>query len=535
LGSEAEVERLTKAKWVSTERGVFGASLERALERFCAGFERHLDEWWGLYLSLVILVSAALVAVIAGSRPLEHDELFSYYVARQPSLSAVYSALVRHADNHPPIDYWARHISMRWFGPGELAFRLPSVLAFVGCLLGIFAVARRGLGVGAGFVAVAVFLVSQATSTGYYGRQYCLILLWTVMGLWLWRRAADGSHRRVALGLLGVLFATSLCLHFYAPFHVAAVISAEMLRSWRRKAIDWGMWGAFACSLAGLPVVLPLLSYARSFSQGFWTPVTMERALQIYGALFVYGLPAFFATLAAWAVLKLAAPRALGAPANSGSSDFQPELFASLHLLSLPLVVLLVAKLWTHALSPRYAYSFVLGAALLMAFASRHSLVFRLAATLVITSYAIGVLGVKAVASVRNVGHTAVPEVVDTLARRTSLPLVFDSSQTFLVSAHYAAPALRDKLFYPVDPDAALRFGNENTDQIATLGLARIAPFHVMPLDQFLRTHPRFVLVYEGGWLLRRLVEDHPNIKIDYFGRIPFLEVDMRAAESAAR
>src|SRR6266542_179286 len=229
-------------------------------------FDDHLQARWRVYLLLVCALAAVLSGLTAVSRPLQHDELFTYYVARQDSFSAIYSALVNRADDHPPLDYWIRHASMAVFGPGELAFRLPSIAAFIASLLGLFVLAQRFWGATSGFIAVGVALLSQANSMSYFGRAYSLILLWAIAGLLLWRMATDGWRRRWALAGLGGLFLTSTWLHFYAPFHLAAIVMAEIARVWKRRALDRGMLAAFFCSVLGLPLVSPLLAYAKTFS-----------------------------------------------------------------------------------------------------------------------------------------------------------------------------------------------------------------------------------------------------------------------------
>ncbi len=485
--------------------------------------------------AVLVLCAATLLltGILALTRPLSHDEIFTFWVASQNSLAGVYSALLQHADNHPPLDYWLRHVSMQIMGASELGLRLPSVIAFIGTMLACFALIRRKFGAVCGLIGVSVLLASQASSTSYYARSYALVLLWTTLGLLLWRMAADHRHRNAALIGLALLFASAICLHFYAPFHVMAVVAAEAVRTVQRRKIDWAMLAAFACGAAGLPVVLPLLPYARSFSKGFWAPVTMQAMLASYGDLFVYGLPGFFVTLAAWAWFRAsafagrgAAPLASGT--GAGAREFLPELGAGLYLLALPFVIYAVAKSGSGAFLAKYCLSAVLGVAILLAYAGSQSVQLRGAALAGILGVSLAVLGAKAAAAVRSGHSDAHNPAIEAMLSQTELPVVVEAAQTFLETGQYAPPPARARLFFLDDLKTAMRYESETTDQIAMPGLARIAPFQVVDRADFLREHPHFMLLYEGGWLMQKLADDHAKMTIRYYGRTPVMDVDLR-------
>src|SRR5215831_11438554 len=84
-----------------------------------------LDTWLNarpVWQRLVFLVFLMLPCVACGAwKPLTNDEIFTFEVARLGSLSGIWRALAAGADNHPPLDYMLRHISMALFGQGELA------------------------------------------------------------------------------------------------------------------------------------------------------------------------------------------------------------------------------------------------------------------------------------------------------------------------------------------------------------------------------------------------------------------------------
>jgi hypothetical protein len=481
---------------------------------------------WVPCFAFILTLSVFLVGVTAAFRPLEHDEIFTFYVASQSSLRAVYSALLLGADNHPPIDYWMRHLSMGILGPGALAFRLPSILAFAGSTICVFTLAKRNFGSFCALIAASVIIASQASSLGYYARSYSCMLLWSILALLLWRMYVEGKYRLPALILLAILFASALSLHFYAPFQMVAVGVAELVRSVQRRSIDWRLWLAFSCSALSLPVVVPLIPFAQSMSAHFWSPVTIQAALAIYAGLFVFSVPAIFFVLVLWALMQWWIPNERKERAGLFGSLPAPELWAMVYLCALPVVIFVVAKSKTGALQGKYAISSVIGVAILTAFAASRARGFRVALLLVLPAFALSILASKAVAAVRAGPPGSEYRPIYGLAEMSDIPVVLDSSQTFLQASYYAPPDILAKLFFLVDRDTVIRYGHEDVDHIALPGLARIAPIHVAAREAFIHEHPVFLFVYEGGWLLRRLSEQHASLTVSYLGNQPVFRVD---------
>ena len=62
----------------------------------------------------------------ASSKPFWFDELFSWYVAKLPSLSGIWNALYEGVEPHPALHYFLIRASHGVFGTGELATRIPA-------------------------------------------------------------------------------------------------------------------------------------------------------------------------------------------------------------------------------------------------------------------------------------------------------------------------------------------------------------------------------------------------------------------------
>ena len=88
--------------------------------------ERH-KLWLLCGFSVLYLVGTC---IIASQKLLWNDELFTLYISRLPSLSAIWSALVTGADQSPPLFFIITRASLLLFGANHLAVRLPEVLGF---------------------------------------------------------------------------------------------------------------------------------------------------------------------------------------------------------------------------------------------------------------------------------------------------------------------------------------------------------------------------------------------------------------------
>jgi hypothetical protein len=488
-------------------------------QRFNAWVERRGD----VVFALFVLFVAICCAMLAASRPLDHDEIFTYYVSRLDGFKAIYSALLAHADNHPPIDYWIRHAVLILASDSQLAFRLPSLFAFVGCMICIYVLLREWAGRSCALAGVGVLVVSQAGSTAYFARSYALILLWCSFGLLLWRWATMGIRRRLCLFGLGLLFASSPCLHYYAPFHMAAIPVAQLFRSIQRRKLDLGVWIAVLGIFAGLPLVYPLLAFARSFSASFWSPVNLGAAFESYGEMFAFGLPAFVGILVGAVILYEGTTPEVPAAALLAS---MPEKAAAVYLALLPAVIFIVAKLYTHAFLAKYCLSAVIGIALLLGCAASRSLSLRVAALMCLLPVGAVIFSTKAAVALKEGHPSEASRSVYAIVNSTSLPVVFDAAQPFLEAGVYAPESIRRRLFYLYNREVAVKMGREDTDQLAMPGIAMISPLKAVPEEEFLATHRHFLLIYGGNWLLKDLLErKHASASLKFLNGLQVMEV----------
>lgn len=104
---------------------------------------------------------------------------------------AIIDALLARADNHPPLDYLARHYSMSLLGPSEYAFRLPSILAMLVGTVSLYIFVLRRTSPLSALVAFAFPLTTFALRYSYEGRPYAFLMASMCLALLAWQLVTE--------------------------------------------------------------------------------------------------------------------------------------------------------------------------------------------------------------------------------------------------------------------------------------------------------------------------------------------------------
>jgi hypothetical protein len=443
-----------------------------------------------------VIITVLLFAVLAAHwRPLWYDELFTLYVASEPTLGDVLRALLKGADTNPPVDYLLRHASLASFGDSSAAFRWPSAAAFVAGQLAIFAYVRTRVPFLAAAGAALLPVATAAVFFTYEGRAYALLFASAPIALWAWQRAAERSGRPLRL----VLLLGALCFgpysHYYGVLNFLPVTAGEALRWRHQHRIDWPMAAVIA---AAAVLTLGLLVFARNASgmQGnFWAAGFRFAELPGYYSGFLG-----YAGAAAYIVVGVAV--ALAALGWRGSSPAERpavpahEILAAAVLALTPVSAFLLAVVATGALTSKYTIALVAGVAILVGYllacgeARHRGLV---AATTVLL--AIWAVGRHASSALDYRGSEPIPAAIRAALVRSSQPVAFDSPHLFLQFVHYE-PQLAGRFVYPMDAATALEVRGFNNDEIALRGLQQIRPLNVVGYRDFIDRHDTFLVVY---------------------------------------
>ncbi|HTU55236.1 MAG TPA: hypothetical protein VMF62_14825, partial [Acetobacteraceae bacterium] len=114
----------------------------------------------GLFLALLLIAEYLVLACSAAARrPLWMDEVLAAWTARLPSVGAIWSALEKGADFDPPLYHFLLHAIVLSGARGDLAVRMPSIIAGLVVALASFVLVRRRHPAPVAFLAMALCLV----------------------------------------------------------------------------------------------------------------------------------------------------------------------------------------------------------------------------------------------------------------------------------------------------------------------------------------------------------------------------------------
>ncbi len=245
--------------------------------------------WTYVVAGLLALFYFVTSIQIAAHRFFWFDELFTLYIARLPHVSTIWSALGNGVDALPPAYYVVVRLFDSLFGPGDIAARIPSMLAMAIGLCVIFDCARRLTDGLHGLIALSVATCSFLPYYGFEARSYGVYFMFAALALWAWTN--ESLSRNAQAVLFGLSFFGGECFHYYFGMCLLPFVLWELLR-WKpghRPSLK-----ILAGLLGGVtPVVIfsPLiLSFSRKFAGGYWNRPSFPELRAIFSQLFPDGL-----------------------------------------------------------------------------------------------------------------------------------------------------------------------------------------------------------------------------------------------------
>ena len=306
-------------------------------------------------LSILLVSYFAISLPIATTKSLGNDEIYSLQVAMQGGWQSIWSALVHGADNHPPLDYYTRHLFITLFGPSELSVRLPSILAVGAGAIFIFDMFRRSYSPIVGMAASVLTLINSGLQAAETARSYAFLYLSFALSLYAWDRIANTPRTQQARRLW-LLFSLALVLgiysHYYAVLYLAAFGAAVFFETCKNRRISCPPVLAMSIAVVFSVPLWPLIHTASQFSANFWTPVTLTALLRFYPDLLLTVAPCLIALLSILCLVPLrTSPDELNDTHNGLNATTVVALVA---FAMLPLVLFVLAKVFTGAFLPRY-------------------------------------------------------------------------------------------------------------------------------------------------------------------------------------
>ncbi|MGA8029467.1 MAG: glycosyltransferase family 39 protein [Bryobacteraceae bacterium] len=473
----------------------------------------------------VILLYLAMTAFSA-QRHLWHDELFTYYIAKSPSMTQFWQAL--RLDLNPPLSYLLVRGSLSVLGDNSYAVRFPFIVAFLVGSLCFYSFVSRRLRPAYGLLAMLVFWSTPFFYLSNEARPYGLIIGFFGMAMLAWQRAIEPGRSRVTLLMFALAVTGMMLSHFFTLFYITPFCLAELLRWRRSRRFDLPLWAALVLPLL---ILCFYLATIRSYQAALFPPSFQASPLKIvrffYETLSPESLALLLAICAGLSMVFRRQPPRTETKALMTS----PEAAFTAGLLLIPVLINL-AQMRSHGVTfPRYSAPAVFAYGLLLAFfLAMHTNANRLAASVAccillawlaaanIVPPALTVLRASRANSTASVRPPSIQQV------RPDLPLVAASGLAFLELDKYSDASTVSRLYYLTGGELAIRYAHATLFEGFPV-VKRYFPIraHIEPYPQFVAEHPQFLVAgtpdYPEDWLLRRLLDIHATLQ--YLGDFP--------------
>jgi hypothetical protein len=314
--------------------------------------------------------------------------------------------------------------------------------------------------------------------------------------------------------------ATAVSLHYFALFAFAAIGFGELVHAWRRRRMDWPVWGALVFATTPLLFFLPLIRVNTIFVQGGYEPATLSHFIEETILFYLPGRGVLWLAfvLVAGVCILVFGRREVQPPATFEVPPVH-ELAAWTALLLAPVEVFIAGRLITGVFSSRYAIVTVIGFSTLLPLCLQRLFRGSRAAALAELLVLILCFGLW-------YPHSYQRSVLDlnaslTLWMRTSktsqLPIVVADPIMYLLLAHGAAKDLRDVVVYMPDGSEASRYGRLGTADYTLAGLRGLAPLNMPTFADFTSVHQRFLVLWDNSpsdWIVPKLLDTGVELRL---------------------
>jgi hypothetical protein len=545
---------------------------------------------WSLFAAISLACGWGLLQAMV-TRRLDHDELFTFYIAQAPSLHRLLQ--VSHAvDFQPPLSYLLVRASFAIFGTSSWSCRLPFMLAYLCAAALMFYFVGRHLTPHYGLIAVLLLWGSPYSFLAYEARPYALLLCFTTLMLVCWYQAAECglTGRHWALAMVTASGFGLLLSHVFGVLVYGAFLAAELLRFSIRRKPDWRLWLALLVPTISTLTYLPMLHnhsitlFAREYRvtplalfSFYWESIRFViTPLALIAALAVLW-PSFHGQIAHNPIVH---NKPTDTPAANSHAIRVPFGFLLVCFSFIPLAIgTLLARTGT-AFFDRYGIvwlvPFALVPALILGYRTQRDQLAGTAAALLLAVFfffnttgkswlldqvsnlapprvaarLLYVLSLPPIVTVHyppipsylQAGIAAAPLVSHLDSVAPGLPLVANTGLTFVEADHQESGQVAQRLYLLTDEEAASTIAHDTLfDHYERLKEAfPVIRGKVEPYCAFVSSHPRFVVVgaynHPQGWLLRKLDQDGAELRVigtcsGYTEECQIYEVSVRPEE----
>ncbi len=463
-------------------------------------------------IGILMLIAYAVVTSIfaARSKPFEYDEILTVAVAHQRSLADLLSAWIHAKDSSPLLYSLVEHLSGLCVSNQEIAYRLPSILAF-GCILWcLFLFIRRHEGGACAFLCSSLLMLTPLYKVyAIEARSYLLAVACLSIAFVCYQHVP----RPAWTVLLGIALISAEAFHYYAFFSFVAFFAAEVAWTVMARKIRWGIWLALAASVLPLLAAWPLLRDLKVFyGNDFWGKPTFRVVELAYDGFF----PAFIVRAAPWLgflfALMLAAVAILAGRFYKSTNRVagQVRIFVepllAVGLLTVPFVAFAAAKIANGTLTGRYLISMVLGVALCASYALRFLKRRELIVSVLVFLILVGIGRQERLfwqgehKDVASASPSAALTVLWKSAGQPDLPVVISRGITFLETVYYVPSDLARHVVGIVDAPNAVKYSGTDSLDRQLIVLPCCLDIQVQEFSNFVTGHSSFLMYSDSNF-----------------------------------
>ena len=495
-----------------------------------SGSERRARYEQAAYVFMGLLVAYSFVRGIRTAlvRPFWFDELYTLTIAGQPTLHDLWSVWKAGIDAEPPLFYLMERLTLTLPVAKELALRLPSIVAFCGTLVCVFAYVRKRSGE---FIACvcALALLSTILFQAYLieARPYAGMVACIAIALVCYQRLPSRSWS--VFFLASLVLAESL--HYYAVFAMIPFWFAEGVFFLKTRRFRWAVWGGLIAAMLPLLATLRfILMIQKHTSPHVFARPDFSQVKTYYENFFLLNdnMPvAAGIVVAAIAAILLSGPLPWRETENgdTGKTDAR-ETTLMLGLIALPYVVFVLTWLLHGLLLARYVMSaiigLILGLACALSFGGRRA----------VQIFAVFVVCVTAVRETQFWRHPQLSpyqpyfsatsrqqlremKVFVDSAGRDDLPVVMSDCLLYTQFVHYLDPNWTKHLVYLVDEEREYKYTGSDSSSATMVLFQPYFPIRVAEYSQFATTHREFLLYAKGlDWYQRAFEHENFSMQI---------------------
>jgi 4-amino-4-deoxy-L-arabinose transferase-like glycosyltransferase len=478
---------------------------------------------------LFLLLTATISLLWSHHKLMSQDEFF---VLQTDSVASV-SQLI-HIQRTTPISldplvyHLLAHASMRVFGAGAFALRLPSLLGYLLMQVCLFFIIRRMADERAGIFALAFPALTATLFYSAEGRPYGLLLGLYALTLLSWQAATRRTTAQpgapgpalgtwVFLPLLSLSIALTLNAHYFGILLLIPLCAAELYRTIERRRIDIPVVAAIIAGTAAIVFTLPFQKAASEFRQHYYNggAVSLRAITQSYRALFVdyTHLSVYAQRFIALCFVIVAVAFLIGCVYRikmCGSQIPRAEIVFIVILAALPFFGFLLARFVTHSIEVRYVLGAIIGVTMLLAIVLapifRRDTSWRITLALLFVAILIsGLLRIHTEA--RNTNETLASLVLSAeqknaiLASPSQLLYIQDLGH-FEVASYYEPDAfVRSHMALLYSRENEIRFDEHDTVSLTAMHMRAFTGFPIVAYSQLAtQLGPHVLILFHSGW-----------------------------------